>query len=673
MNIDNNLASSLINSKRCFQVISMFRVLFMALFFMFTVTGCSSSDDPAPVVVDTGGGASGDGSGGSGGDSSGGGSGGDSSGGDSGGDSTGGDSGGDSSGGDSGGDSSGDGSGGDSSGGDSGDGSDATGETTQIVASLGLIDGADVSITAPDGTVIPNATGTLDATGLISITHDGSYDGPVIVTVTGNDSAMYFDESAGAMLPMGADITIRAFAPMLQAQIGVTILTELAAQVAEELGSTITAADITSINNSIRDTFAPDLSDLLVAPALVSEANFTAQSLTNDDAGIYAATLAALANLASGETTPALSILEDLVADMADGDIDGIGADGTLSGLAYDPAAFASAFSSAVQTAVATLGDSALIEAANAITLSLESNVLQVVVDAGVSLPGTVTVLIDANDIDTGDSGADITGNYDLTITGTISTFGVATGFEATIQNIVAPSPSDTGAVQSVITETLAGVSGITNLEVTIVNNTAERITFDVKFSATQSGVSVEMELRYDYLPSGSSAGGSDSGSDSGSGDSGSGSSGGDVGSGDSGSDSSGGDSSSGDSSSDGPTDVASLGKVCFFGGEPTAIDIPASISGEYNLSYFESQAGAPYTANQQVNFAINVDGENKLRINNEVVLSLPVRCGTNENEAIWKDSDNNLIYSLSSLTSGFNEINVNSAEDGRFLGQFSL
>ncbi|CAN0458345.1 unnamed protein product, partial [Ectocarpus fasciculatus] len=100
------------------------------------------------------------------------------------------------------------------------------------------------------------------------------------------------------------------------------------------------------------------------------------------------------------------------------------------------------------------------------------------------------------------------------TVSGTITTFGVATDFSVIITNILAPSPSDTAEVQQVIEETVAGLSNIQNLTVTIVNNTTDRITFDVSFEATQSGVTVTLDLRYDYVPAGSSP--TDSGSDSG-------------------------------------------------------------------------------------------------------------------------------------------------------------
>ncbi len=102
-------------------------------------------------------------------------------------------------------------------------------------------------------------------------------------------------------------------------------------------------------------------------------------------------------------------------------------------------------------------------------------------------------------------SGVDVdipAGNDDLTITGQIITFGVGASFEARIKGIPAPSPSDTAAVSQVIEETVAGLSNIANLSITIINNSSERVTFDVNFTAQPSGVEVRVELRYDDLPS---------------------------------------------------------------------------------------------------------------------------------------------------------------------------
>ncbi len=539
--------------------------------------------------------------------------------------------------------------------------------TILVTPSLGLINGAEVSVTQADGTSIEGAIGTLDATGTVSITHDGSYDGPILVTITGTDTATYFDEAAGTNLPMGSDVTIRAFAPSPLTEIGVTILTELAAQVMDDVEGTISADTVNSVNNAVREALAPDLPDILTPPAIVSEENLTAQSLTTNDADTYALRLAALANMAAGDEAPAVSILQQLAADLADGDIDGEGADGPLSDLDYTAETFESLFANAIDLAASTLANTDLVSAAGSLSVSLDANVLEEVIAAGVGLAQAVVDLISPPAEDSegdsagegesdGDSGngadtpievpdVDISGNYDLTITGEIITFGVAAEFGLTIENIVAPSPSDTGEITQVIEDTVSGVSGITDLQITIVNNTEERITFDVSFTAQQGGVEVTMNLRYDYVPAGGSepAGGNDS------------------------SDDSSGGSDSGTSTEEA---IAALGQVCFFGGEPEAVSIPTFLTANtWELTFTSAQTGAPYAEGDVHTFLFSSSG--RLFIDNVEVADTPVICNGNEREAIWKDTTNNLIYSVSDLTGSFNEVNVGRGDDGGFLGQF--
>lgn len=533
-----------------------------------------------------------------------------------------------------------------------------------VTPSLGLISGAEVSVTQADGTVIEGATGTLNAEGVVTINHDGSYDGPILVTITGTDSATYFDEAAGTNLPMGSDVTLRAFAPSAVAEVGVTILTELAAQLIDDIEGAATAADVNAVNDAIRMTLAPDLPDILTPPTLVSETNLTAQALGTADADTYALRLAALANMAADDEAPAVSILQQLAADLADGDIDGEGASGPIADLDYTADTFESLFANAMSLAASTLADADLMAAVGSFSITLDANVIESVIAAGVGLPASVSDLINGGSDDDADSGGgddssddsgdtpvvdvpdvDISGDYDLTISGEIITFGIGTAFDVVIQNILAPSPSDTSEITQVIEDTIEGVSGITNLQITIINNTTDRITFEVSFEATQGGVTVTMNLLYDYVPSGGSSGGDSSG------------------------DGSSGDNSSGDDSgSEG--DIAALGQICFFGGEPEAVSIPQFLTANtWDLTFSEVQAGAPYADGEVRTFLFSSSGG--LFIDNVQVASTPVICNGNEREAIWKDTTNNLIYSVSDLTGSFNEVNVGRGDDGGFLGQF--
>ncbi len=551
--------------------------------------------------------------------------------------------------------------------GGSGDGGETpVEETISIVASLGLIKNADVTVSTSDGTAIGSATSGEDGT--VSITHDGSYTGPVLVTVSGNDTATYFDEAKGLDLPLPIGSSIRAYAPSPLASIGVTILTELAAQLVANLEGAVTADDITAINESVRANFAPDVSDILLPPVLVSADNFNAQALVDDEASKYALRIAALAGLASGTESPALAILNQLSSDLADGDIDGLGVNGALSGLSYTVSDFAGLFQNALQLAASTLAGSDLLPKVADFKITTSANFLQSLLDQGLKLKSGVADLINPPQTgggsdsgsggstggNTGTGGVDISGNYDLTLSGQVITFGVGSNFELVIKGIVAPSPNDTAAVTKAIEESVAGVSNITNLTITVVTNTTDRITFDVSLDAQQSGVSIQLKLRYDYVKVGGSSG---SGGTTGSGgtDSGTGS-GTDTGTG---------------TGSSGAVSIADLGKICFFGGEPSAItSLPSYLTdGVLNLNYHQNAAGAPYGDGELAHFFIGTDLT--LDINRQVKMTTPVLCGSNEHEAIWKDLNANLLYSVTDLITGFNEINVNSGVDGKFLGQF--
>ncbi|MCB1693494.1 MAG: hypothetical protein KDI19_12075 [Pseudomonadales bacterium] len=268
-------------------------------------------------------------------------------------------------------------------------------QQVSIGASLGLIKNADVSIQKPDGTELDGATGTLGADGSVAISFDGTYGGPIVVVVTGNDSATYFDEATGTELAFPAGRTIRAYAPAPQANVGVTILTELAAQIAATLGADATADDITMVNEAIRAAFAPDVDDLLSVPTLVSADNMN-QSLAADAAGRYALRLAALAGIATGRQAPALGILDQLTADLSDGALDGMDTNGPIAGLDYTGNDFASAFNAAVQSAAATLAGADLMADAGNVGFGNASNVLQALADGGVPLPDEVIARIGA-------------------------------------------------------------------------------------------------------------------------------------------------------------------------------------------------------------------------------------------------------------------------------------
>jgi len=91
---------------------------------------------------------------------------------------------------------------------------------------------------------------------------------------------------------------------------------------------------------------------------------------------------------------------------------------------------------------------------------------------------------------------------WDLTISGTFDTSLIQNlNFSGiTLNGVPAPDLSNTEAINQEIVSTLAGqASGISSISITVVEDSANRRTFDVSFSATTQAGSVSYDLRYDY------------------------------------------------------------------------------------------------------------------------------------------------------------------------------
>lgn len=158
---------------------------------------------------------------------------------------------------------------------------------------------------------------------------------PVIIEVQGVDGAQgatYYDEASDSNVALPSTQKIRAIAPNLanNANIGVTVLTELAVQAAEKtLGgslSTLTAQVANDANNQIKALLAKELgaNSLLTPPTIVGKDTIvkdviTAQNAAND----YALKLAGLAKLGSGDS-PVLDVLQKLSDDISDNKLDGM-------------------------------------------------------------------------------------------------------------------------------------------------------------------------------------------------------------------------------------------------------------------------------------------------------------------------------------------------------------
>ena len=96
------------------------------------------------------------------------------------------------------------------------------------------------------------------------------------------------------------------------------------------------------------------------------------------------------------------------------------------------------------------------------------------------------------------DSG--LNGDFTLSITGTVTTvtFGIETAVTiptVTITNILAPDANDDFEV--LIEDTGFDVTGA--VEVTVINNTTDRVTFGLVFEGTTDGIDATFDLVYDY------------------------------------------------------------------------------------------------------------------------------------------------------------------------------
>jgi len=109
--------------------------------------------------------------------------------------------------------------------------------------------------------------------------------------------------------------------------------------------------------------------------------------------------------------------------------------------------------------------------------------------------------------IDLQNSNSNAAGDFDLRITGTVAVsvlgFPVSTPLDVTIRKIKAPSGNDINQIEDAVRKSLSDVGTISQLKVVSINNSANRVTFDLEFKGTvvSQGVTVnsDYKLRYDY------------------------------------------------------------------------------------------------------------------------------------------------------------------------------
>lgn len=244
------------------------------------------------------------------------------------------------------------------------DSSDDNNDTREIVVSpsLGQIVGGRVSATTTDGTALTEAPIETGDDGTATIAIPADHDAPLIVLVEGAADAAYFDEALGTTVPFPEDASLRAFLSGPRDEVGVNALTEFAATLVMANGGAITADLIDDANERIRAALASDVDDLLTPPLIV-DGSIAAGSVDDSPGARIAARLAALAELAPTDASPALTVTRQLARDLADGIIDGSGPEGAIAELVYAVVSFATDFAERVLAFANEFGNAALQQA----------------------------------------------------------------------------------------------------------------------------------------------------------------------------------------------------------------------------------------------------------------------------------------------------------------------
>lgn len=237
------------------------------------------------------------------------------------------------------------------------DASASGGEGVGIGASLGSISGGTVTIARSDGTVV--GTASTDAFGMVTVKNCGSTL-PVLVKVSGGDSATYWDEALQQSVAFPSDRSLHLMlAPVSGGQTlvrnaGVTPLTEAAYQYTlaqlggadawknaanivaahQAVGSALNAylpaslqiTDPTRLPAAARDASSPVFDGTSASSTARPTKALTSTSSPNVRYGLVMAALARQsATYNPGSSAPALELLRQLVLDLYDGTIDGVG------------------------------------------------------------------------------------------------------------------------------------------------------------------------------------------------------------------------------------------------------------------------------------------------------------------------------------------------------------
>lgn len=201
----------------------------------------------------------------------------------------------------------------------------------QVTPSLGRITNGVLELRTPGGELL--ASGSTGTSGVASFTLPTGFNSSYVVRVCGNGSASYFDEALLAEAPLAETDCLRAVvADARRTEVAVTMLTEAVARRLEADGglAAASAPDILAATEMVRSRLAPELEDILDAPALVASA-VDLDNLPGTGAGLHALRLSLFARAAAdlaatrgGVTAaPALDVGRALADDLSDGLLDG--------------------------------------------------------------------------------------------------------------------------------------------------------------------------------------------------------------------------------------------------------------------------------------------------------------------------------------------------------------
>ena len=225
-----------------------------------------------------------------------------------------------------------------------------------IVPGVGVYPLAEIEIEDSNQTIVNLGTPTVGINGGGVVLVPTSLNGPVTVTVKGNDAASYYDVRQGENAPFIAseqlsaiisDTTYQALGT--DKRIGVTALTHLAAQILSRAGN-ITDTDIQTVNQTVLNHFTVGVTNLFTPPVPIKD-SITVGELGNTQAGIYTAHLVALAESMPSQGS-SQHFYAQLINDILDGTLNGALGTYSIPDLVYGPETFLDNYRTAVINAL---------------------------------------------------------------------------------------------------------------------------------------------------------------------------------------------------------------------------------------------------------------------------------------------------------------------------------